>query len=99
MEIVYGYLKMASRDGLSPRKPTPPTVFTDHSFPTPPGGGPGGVDDDPARGADVDDDDDFNLLDLLLALIAWAIYIAEVAIWLATILPSLIIDVDHVPGP
>ena len=97
-EIVYGYLKMASRDGLSPRKPTPPEVFTDHSFPTPPGGGAGGVDDDPSRGADVDDDDDFSLLDLLLALIAWAIYVAEVAIWLATILPSLIIDVTTFPA-
>jgi hypothetical protein len=95
--IVYGYLKMTSRDGLSPRKPSPPDVFTDHSFPTPPGGG-GGVDDDPARGADVDDDDDFTLVDLLLALFAWAIYIAEVALWLATVLPGLIADIATFPA-
>lgn len=96
--IVYGYLKIASRDGLSPRKPSPPEVFTDHSFPTPPGGGGGGVDDDPARGADVDDDDDFTLLDLLLALFAWAIYLAEVALWLATVLPGLILDIATFPA-
>jgi hypothetical protein len=96
--IVYGYLKMASRDGLSPRKPAPPTVFTDHSFPTPPGGGGGGVDDDPSRGADVDDDDDFSLVDLLLAIFAWAVYIAEVALWLATVLPGLILDIATFPA-
>jgi hypothetical protein len=97
-EIVYAYLKMTGRDGLSPRKPEPPSVFTDHSFPTPPGGGGGGVDDDPSRGADVDDDDSFTLLDLLLALFAWVVYIAEVIIWLATVLPGLIVDIATFPA-
>jgi len=96
--IVYGYLKMACRDGLSPRMPAPPDAFTDHSFPTTPGGGGGGVDDDPSRGADVDDDDDFSLVDLLLAIFAWAVYIAEVALWLATVLPGLIIDIATFPA-
>lgn len=96
-EIVYAYLKMTSSDGLSPRRPSPPTTFTDHSFPTPPGG-VGGVDDDLSRGADVDDDDDFTLLDLLLALFAWAVYLAEVALWLATVLPGLILDVATFPA-
>lgn len=95
--IVFGYLKMSSSDGLSPRKPRPPELFTDHSFPTPPGGG-GGVDDDPSRGADVDHDDDFTLVDLLLALFAWAAYVAEVAIWLATVLPGLITDITTFPA-
>ena len=96
--IVYGYLKMTGREGLSPRKPMPPSVFTDHSFPTPPGGGGGGVDDDPARGASVDDDDSFTLLDLLLALFAWAVYLAEVIVWLVTVLPGLILDVTTFPA-
>ena len=96
-DIAYTYLKMTGSDGLSPRRPTPPEVFTDHSFPTPPGGGYG-VDDDPTRGADVDDDDSFNLLDLLLALFAWAAYLAEVALWLATVLPGLILDVTTFPA-
>ncbi len=95
-EIVYRYLKMTSSDGLSPRKPSPPDLFTDHSFPTPPGGG-GGVDDDPARGADVDDND-FNVLDLLMALFAWAVYLAEVALWIATVLPGLIADIATFPA-
>jgi hypothetical protein len=90
--IVYGYLKMSSRDGLSPRLPSPPDVFTDHSFPTPPGGGGSGIDDDPSRGADVDDDSSFSLLDLLLALFAWAAYLAQVVVWLLTVLPGLILD-------
>ena len=38
-EIVYKYLKMTSSDAISLRLPPPPSVFTDHSFPTPPGGG------------------------------------------------------------
>jgi hypothetical protein len=97
-KIVYGYLKMTGSDGFSPSKPQPPSVFTDHSFPTPPGGGGGGVDDDPARGADVDDDDSFSLLDLLLAIFAWAVYIAEVVIWLATVLPGLILDIATFPA-
>ena len=90
-KIVYAYMKLTGSDALSPRRPTPPPLITDHSFPTPPGGGYG-VDDDPSRGADVDEDDSFNLLDLFLAIFAWAIYIAEVIIWLVTIIPSLGLD-------
>jgi hypothetical protein len=98
-EIVYSYLKLTGSDGLSPAKPRPPDVFTDHSFPTPPGGGGGGgVDDDPGRGADVDDDDSFSLLDLLLALFAWAVYLAQVGLWLATVLPGLILDIATFPA-
>lgn len=97
-EIVYRYLKMTGSDAISLRLPPPPSVFTDHSFPTPPGGGGSGIDDDPSRGADVDDDDSFTLLDLLLALFAWAVYLAQVALWLATILPSLIIDIATFPA-
>ena len=97
-EITYRYLKMTSSDAISLRLPPPPSVFTDHSFPTPPGGGGSGLDDDPSRGADVDDDDSFTLLDLLLALFAWAVYLAQVVLWLATILPSLIIDITTFPA-
>jgi hypothetical protein len=82
---------LTGKDGLSPRRPTPPGWTTDHSFPTPPGGGYG-VDDNPARGADVDDDGAFTWLDLLLAIFAFAIYLAEVIIWLATIVPGLGLD-------
>ena len=93
--IVYGYLAMSSKDGLSPYAPSPPPVINDHSFPQPPGGDYG-VNDDPSRGADVDDAD-FNLLDLLLAILAWAVYIAQVAAWIATVLPGLIVDAATFP--
>jgi hypothetical protein len=97
-EIVYRYLKMTSSDGISLRLPPPPSVFTDHSFPTPPGGGGSGIDDDPSRGADVDDDDSFTLLDLLLALFAWIVYLGQVIVWLATVLPGLIVDITTFPA-
>ena len=97
-EIVYRYLKMTSSDAISLRLPPPPSVFTDHSFPTPPGGGGSGSDDDPSRGADVDDDDSFSLLDLLLALFAWIVYIGQVIVWLLTVLPGLIVDITTFPA-
>jgi hypothetical protein len=93
--VVYGYLAMSSQDGLSPFPPSPPPLINDHSFPEPPGGDYG-VNDDPTRGADVDDAD-FNILDLLLAVFAWAVYLVEVAIWLATVLPGLITDIATFP--
>jgi hypothetical protein len=93
-QLVYRYLKLVSSDGLSPTLPSPPPFINDHPFPIPPGSS--GVGDDPSRGADPSDDS-FNLLDLLLAIFAWIIYIGEVIIWLVTILPGLIIDVFTFP--
>jgi Zinc dependent phospholipase C len=90
--IVYAYLKLTGTGALAPRKPQPPDVFTDHSFPSPPGSDHG-VNDDPSRGADVDSDDSFHWYDLLLALFAWAEYVVQIAVWLATIIPSLAADV------
>jgi hypothetical protein len=95
--IVYAYLKISGSDGLSPLRPQPPGFLTGHSFPTPPGG-TYGVDDDPARGADVDDDSQFTLLDLVLALFGWIIYVGQVIVWLATVLPGLITDVTTFPA-
>lgn len=93
--LVYGYLAMTAQDGLSPFAPTPPPVINDHSFPEPPGGDYG-VNDDPSRGADVENPN-FTLLDLLLALFTWAEYVVQVAAWIATVLPGLIADVATFP--
>ncbi|HLY84014.1 MAG TPA: zinc dependent phospholipase C family protein, partial [Acidimicrobiales bacterium] len=92
--LVYAYLKLTGTGALRPRKPQPPQVFTDHSFPSPPGSG-SGVDDDPSRSADVDNNtfDPGSWWDLLFALFEWAAYVVEVAVWIATILPGLIADV------
>lgn len=96
--IAYTYMKLSGRGGLSPLKPVPPDVITDHSFPTPPGGGSSAVDEDSANGANVNDDSSFSLLDLLLAILAWAEYIAQVIVWLVTILPGLILDLATFPA-
>jgi len=89
--IVYLYLKLTGKSALSPRKPVPPGIFSDHSFPSPPGSDYG-VNDDPSRGADVVKRD-HHWWELILAVLAWAIYVIEIAIWLLTILPGLIVDV------
>lgn len=96
-EIVYEFLEMSASDGLGPTRPQYPHVLTDHSFPTPPGGAGYGIDDDPGRGADIEDDN-FTLLDLLLAIIGCIIFIFQVIIWLVTILPGLILDVATFPA-
>ena len=92
--LVYTYLKLIGKGALSPRKPQPPGIFTDHSFPSPPGSG-NGVDDDPSRGADVNNNsfDPGSILDFLIALFEWAAYVVQVAAWLLTIIPSLAADV------
>ena len=90
-EIVYRYMKLTGSDGLAPRRPSPPDWITDHDFPRPPGS-VYGVDDDPARGADVDGDHDFTWLDLVLAILAWTIYVIEIVVYLITFLPSLAVD-------
>jgi len=93
---LYHYVKMSSTGGYSPRRPTPPPVFNDHNPPPFPGSD-GGVSDDPSRGGDPDGDDSWNLLDLLLALLAWAAYIAELAVWLLTLPVALITDLLTYP--
>ncbi len=95
--LVYGFLKMSGSDGLSPTRPQPPQVITDHSFPRPPGSN-FGIDSDPNRGADIDGDGSFTLLDFLLALFAWIVYIAQIITWLVTVLPGLIIDIATFPA-
>lgn len=86
--VVYRFLRQMSSSGFTTLLPAPPSVFQDHPFPTPPGGAAS-----PAGGAEgLDDDDDgFTLLDLLLAIFAWIIYVAQVVVWLAT-LPLALLD-------
>jgi hypothetical protein len=92
---VYAFLKMTGTGGLTLIPPEPPPLLNEHPFPTPPGGT---TPEDEARGADVDDDDDFTIVDLFLALISWLIFIGQVVIWLVTVLPGLIVDVATFPA-
>jgi hypothetical protein len=95
---LYHFVKYTSTNGYSPKKPEPPDFIGDHSPPPFPGSD-SGVSDDTTRGQDPnDDDDDWNLLDLLLALFAWAAYIAELGIWLATLPGAVIADILTYPA-
>jgi hypothetical protein len=93
-QVVFRFLAHMSVSGLSMTPPAPPSVINDHPFPTPPGGTAPG---DNGRGIDLSDDD-FNILDILLALVAWIIFIGQIVVWLVTVLPGLILDVATYPA-
>ncbi len=89
---LFHYVKMTSTGGYSPRKPTPPPVIGDHS--PPPFPGSGGPHDSTGSGQDPSSDDGgFSLLDLFLAIFAVAAYIAELALWLATLPIAVLNDI------
>ncbi len=85
-ELAFTYAKFNSSSGLAPRQPMPPPVITDHDLPRPPGLPADGSAPDPANARPM------TLLDILLAIIAFAIYLAQLAAWLATIGPALLAD-------
>jgi hypothetical protein len=85
--FAFDYVKYGSSSGLSPRMPPSHVdVITDHDLPRP----PANLDD--GMGMDPNESSEFNVLDLILAIISFAIWLVELTIWLATILPALIND-------
>jgi hypothetical protein len=99
--LVFRYLRLIASSGLHPRRPMPPSVVSEHPFPTPPGGTLPAEDD--GRGGDPDDDTgphghSFNLIDFIIALAAWIKYIGQVIEWLLTVLPGLALDVLTFPA-
>jgi len=90
-KLAFEYMKYTTSSGLSLRPPKPPDVITDHDLPRPPG-----LPDDGA-GADPGDRKEITLLDILLAILAYAIWLAEVTIWVVTVLPSLVADLATWP--
>jgi Zinc dependent phospholipase C len=86
-DLVYRYVKMSTSAGLSPRMPLASAeVITDHDLPRP----PGAMDD--TTGANPNDTHDITVLDVLLAILAFALWFVELTIWLVTILPALLND-------
>jgi hypothetical protein len=77
-QLAYTYAKFTSTSGLSPRMPMEPPLVNDHSLPRPPGLPADGSAPDPNQAREL------TLLDILLAILAFAIWVAEVAEWLAT---------------
>jgi hypothetical protein len=90
-QLAYDYAKYTSSSGLSPRKPMPPDVITDLDFPIPPGL--------PADGnADPGAADETTVLDVLLAIVSFATWLAEVAEWLVTSGPALLAELATYPA-
>jgi hypothetical protein len=83
---LYRYVKWTTTDYYKIRRPEPPPVFVIPSFPSPPGSG----DSDPGPGASDDDSLWQDALSFLLALFAWATWLAEVALWPAAVIAGLI---------
>lgn len=90
----YLYLKYMTTTGYRPAPPEPPDVIRDHAPPAFPGSD-GGLGEDATRGAD--DPESFNLVDLLLAIFGWAVWLGEVAAWLATLPEAVIADTATYP--
>jgi len=80
---LFSYVKFTSTGGYKPPPPTPPPIFGDQSPPIPPGFS--GVVDDPSRGGD---DHQLSIADIVLAILAWPVYLTELATWLATTLAA-----------
>jgi hypothetical protein len=94
-QVAFRYAEMVYRGGFSFENPPPPSVINAHPFPTPPGGtAPGGN----GRGADIPVVGDLTVVDILLAIVAWVLYIGQIVEWLSTILPGLITDVATFPA-
>jgi Zinc dependent phospholipase C len=83
---LYKYVKWTTTDYYKIRRPEPPDVFVIPSFPSPPGSG----DSDPGPGAGDDNSVWQDALSFLLALFAWAAWLAEVAVWPAAVIAGII---------
>ncbi|HEV8082991.1 MAG TPA: zinc dependent phospholipase C family protein [Chitinophagaceae bacterium] len=81
--ILFRYYKHASLDGFAHEKPSPPDVFPNLDFPSM---------SDPLQDVAPDDNSDTNWLDIILSILALLEWLAEVALWLATVLPGAILD-------
>jgi hypothetical protein len=94
-QLAYDWARYTTSSGLSPRKPMPPDFITDLDFPTPPGLPPDGNAD---PGADPLTALAESLLDVVLALLASALWVVEVAEWLATSGPALLAELASWPA-
>lgn len=90
-QLAFEYTKFSTSSGLSPRPPKSPDVITDHDLPRP----PGSVND--SAGADPAASKEITLLDILLAVLAYAIWFIETAVWVVTVLPGLVADLATWP--
>ena len=94
--LLFAFLKMTTVDGFGHEPPPPPEVFPNLQFPTM--SDPGGAGSGSGPGGDSDDGDWWDdLLDFLLSIVNVLAYIAEVAIYLATLPWAIIADLTTFP--
>ena len=84
------YSKFTSSSGLAPRPPMPPPVIGDHDIPRPPGLPADGT-LNPAAGRPL------TFLDILLAILAFSLWILELLVWIATVLPTILLELSTWP--
>ena len=80
---LFRYLKLSTLDGFNYEKPKPPDVFPNLDFPQL---------TDPHDSAPGEGDDDMSFWDWVLAILRFILWIAAIAVWLATILPAILLD-------
>ncbi len=86
-DFAYRYVKFSSSSGLSPRMPKRMAdVIGDHDLPRPPGFMSDGAGADPSNMRPMD------VLDVILAILAFALWLAQFITWLVTVLPALLTD-------
>ena len=86
---MFRYMKRSMLDGFNHEKPEPPELFPNLDFPqlTDP------HDDPPNAG-----DPDISPAECVLAIIRFILWLVAIAIWLATIIPAIVLDVaTYVP--
>jgi hypothetical protein len=89
---LYHYLKFTTTDFYKIRRPNPPDVVNLTPFPSPPGSG----ESDPGPGPS-DDSAWHDFLEILLAIFAWIVYLAQVAAWPAVEIVGLITSAGTYP--
>ena len=89
---LYRYVKFTTTDYYKLRRPDPPDVIISTPFPSPPGSG----ESDPGPGPS-DDSAWHDFLEILLAIFAWTLYLAQVAAWPATAIVGLITSAGTYP--
>lgn len=90
-QFAYDYAKFTSSSGLTARHPMAPEAVTDFDFPRLPGL-PADGDADPLRPQDI------TILDILLAVIAIALWLLEVAVWFVVAGPALLGELANWPA-
>jgi hypothetical protein len=89
-DIAFAYSKFSSSSGLAPRPPMPPPVIGDHDIPRPPGL--------PADGTmNLAGGRPLTFLDILLAILAFSLWILELLVWIATVLPTILLELSTWP--